>query len=156
MRNIHTKIKNRHPTEFMPSFAAVLMNNKIFQFTINRNNFVQMRNFKKSASLYEATRKLWKIRIMLEKGYSEESAGWMAERIENLIDHIQYGHAVVAYHRQDGTFRLAKATLMPYEEKFGKKYDITKVSGTLVYWDVEQQAWRNFMLENFLEWRPVC
>ena len=25
-----------------------------------------------------------------------------------------------------------------------------------IFWDVEQQAWRNFQLENFLEWRPIC
>ena len=36
-----------------------------------------------------------------------------ARRIESLIDHMQYGHALIAYHKQDGTFRLAKATLLP-------------------------------------------
>ena len=50
---------------------------------------------------------------MLEKNYTETCATWMARRIESLIDHMQYGHALIAYHKQDGTFRLAKATLLP-------------------------------------------
>lgn len=110
---------------------------------------------KKNASLHEALKVSWKIRIMQEKDYSENCATWMADRIESLIDHMQYGYALVAYHRQDGTFRLAKATLIPYETMFRREYDMLRVTGAIVYWDVEQQAWRNFQLENFLEWRPV-
>lgn len=110
---------------------------------------------KKAVSLNEAMKNLWKIRIMLEKEFSETCAQWMAGRIADLIDHMQYGHALIAYHKQDGTFRLAKATLLPYEAEFHRKYEITRVTGTIVFWDVEQQAWRNFQLENFLEWRPV-
>lgn len=45
---------------------------------------------KKAASLHEALRNLWKIRIMLEKGHSEECAEWMTGRIESLLDHMQY------------------------------------------------------------------
>ena len=56
-------------------------------------------NRKKPASLHEAIRNLWKIRIMLEKNYTENCATWMAKRIESLIDHMQYGHALIAYHR---------------------------------------------------------
>lgn len=110
---------------------------------------------KKDASLHEALKSLWKIRIMMEKNYSENCARWMVERIEDLIDHMQYGYALVAYHRQDGTFKLVKATLIPYETKFRRKYDIQRITGTIVYWDVDLQAWRNFELENFLEWRPI-
>ena len=65
-----------------------------------------MRKSTKNASLHEALRNLWKIRIMLEKNYTETCATWMARRIESLIDHMQYGHALIAYHKQDGTFRL--------------------------------------------------
>lgn len=110
---------------------------------------------KKAVSLNEAMKNLWKIRIMLEKEFSETCAQWMAGRIADLIDHMQYGHALIAYHKQDGTFRLAKATLLPYEAEFHRKYEIARVTGNIVFWDVEQQAWRNFKLENFLEWRPV-
>ena len=114
------------------------------------------RFFKKNASLHEALRKLWKIRIMLEKGYTQTCAEWMAERIESLIDHMQYGHALIAFYKQDGTFKLVKATLIHYENEFHRNYEITRVTGTIIFWDVEQQAWRNFQLENFLEWRPIC
>ena len=79
-----------------------------------------MRKSTKNASLHEALRNLWKIRIMLEKNYTETCATWMAQRIESLIDHMQYGHALIAYHKQDGTFRLAKATLLPYKADFRK------------------------------------
>lgn len=115
-----------------------------------------MKKLKKSASLHEALRNLWKTRIMIEKEYTETCTTWMAERIEDLIDHMQYGYALIAYYKQDGTFKLVKATLIPYEAEFRRAYDIVRVTSTLVYWDVEQQAWRSFQLVNFLEWRPVC
>ena len=38
------------------------------------------------------------------KGYTQTCAEWMAERIESLIDHMQYGHALIAFYKQDGTF----------------------------------------------------
>ncbi len=74
----------------------------------------------------------------------------------SLIDHMQYGHALIAYHKQDGTFRLAKATLLPYKADFRRDYDITRVTSTIAFWDVEPQAWKTFQLENFLEWSPIC
>lgn len=61
-----------------------------------------MRKLTKHAPLHEALRNLWKIRIMLEKSYTETCATWMAQRIESLIDHMQYGHALIAYHTQAG------------------------------------------------------
>lgn len=97
-----------------------------------------------------------KFRIMLEKECTESCAEWMTDRIESLIDHIQYGHALIAYKRQDGRFCLAKATLIYYERTFGKTPGLKQIKGgTLIYWDVEAQGWRNLMVENFLEWRPV-
>ena len=93
-----------------------------------------MRKLKKPASIYEALRKKWKIRIMLEKAYTEDAALWMTDRIESLISHMQYGYALVAYYKQD---------------------DIHHIEGHIIYWDVELQAWRSFQLENFLEWRPI-
>ena len=47
-----------------------------------------MRKLKKPASIYEALRKKWKIRIMLEKAYTEDAALWMTDRIESLISHM--------------------------------------------------------------------
>ena len=32
----------------------------------------------------------------------------------------------IAYHKQDGTFRLTKATLLPYKADFRRDYDITR------------------------------
>ena len=65
-----------------------------------------MKKRKKQASLHEALKKRWKIRIMLEKSYTEDAAQWMTDRIESLIDYMQYGYALVAYYKQDGTFRV--------------------------------------------------
>ena len=114
-----------------------------------------MKKRKKQASLHEVLKKKWEIRIMLEKDYTEDAALWMADRIESLIDYMQYGYALIAYYKQDGTFQFVKATLLPYEGYFHQEYDIQRIEGHIVYWDVELQAWRSFQLENFLEWRPV-
>ena len=115
-----------------------------------------MKKLTKPASLHEALRELWKVQIILKKGYTESCASWMAQRIESLIDHMQYGYVLVAYYKQDGTFKLVKATLIPYEAGFRRKYEIARVTSTLVFWDVEQQAWRSFQLANFLELKPIC
>jgi len=114
-----------------------------------------MRKMRRPASLHEALKKKWRIRIMIEKEYTENAAQWMTERIENLLDYMQYGYVLIAYHKQDGTFQLVKATLLPYENHFHRKYDVQRIEGHIVYWDVDLQAWRSFQLENFLEWRPV-
>lgn len=114
-----------------------------------------MKKQKRTASLHEALKQKWKLRIMLEKDYTEKAATWMTERIESLIDYMQYGNALVAYRKQDGTFKFVKATLLPYESMFRLKYDIRRIEGHVVYWDVDIQAWRSFQLENFMEWRPI-
>ena len=115
-----------------------------------------MKKQKRQVSQSEAMKARWKRRIVMEKSYPEGTAQWMAERLEALIEYMQYGHAAVAYMKQDGTFKLVKATLIHYENEFHRNYEITRVTGTIIFWDVEQQAWRNFQLENFLEWRPIC
>ena len=107
----------------------------------------------KKASGREALKRRWAIRIRLEKNYSENSAVWMAGRLESLLDYMQYGQAAVAYRRQNGEFRLVRATLLPYEHAFGRQYDLRRVKGAVVYWDLERQAWDSFLLENFLEWK---
>lgn len=91
----------------------------------------------------------------LRKGYIESCAEWMAERLEALLDHMQYGHAAVAYRKQNGSFQLAKATLIYYEAEFHREYDPTEVEGAVVYWNVDEQRWTTFQVENFMEWRPV-
>lgn len=51
---------------------------------------------------------------------------------------------------------MVKATLMPYESFFHRFYEMERIESTVVYWDVESQAWRSFQLENLLDWSPVC
>ena len=110
----------------------------------------------KSAPLYGASVEKWKKRFITEKEYSEECAEYLALRLVSLIDHMLYGYALIAFHKQDATFQLAKATLISYEGFFHRPYEMQRVESTVVYWDVELQAWRSFQLENLLEWRPVC
>ncbi len=52
-----------------------------------------MKQKKRPASQTEAMKLRWKKRIVFEKGYTEMCAEWMAERLEALTDHLQYGHA---------------------------------------------------------------
>ena len=82
-----------------------------------------MKPKKRPASQTEAMKLRWKKRIVFEKGYTEMCAEWMAERLEALTDHLQYGHAAIAYQKQNGDFKLVKATLIYYEAEFHKKYD---------------------------------
>ena len=56
-----------------------------------------MKQKKRPASQTEAMKLRWKKRIVFEKGYTEMCAEWMAERLEALTDHLQYGHAAIAY-----------------------------------------------------------
>ena len=114
-----------------------------------------MKKLKSPASQSEAMKLRWKKRIVFEKGYTESCAEWMVERLEALLDHMQYGHATVAYRKQNGSFQLVKATLIYYEAEFRKKYDPAEVEGAVVYWNVDEQRWTTFQVENFMEWRPV-
>lgn len=114
-----------------------------------------MKKQKETASQSEAMKKRWKRRIVLEKDYTPECASWMAQRLERLLDYMQYGHAAIAYRKQDGTFCLVTGTLVYYERAFRKRHDATQITGAVLYWDVEQQAWRTFQVENFMEWKPI-
>lgn len=97
----------------------------------------------------------WKRRIVEEKGYSEIVAERIAQRIGALAEHMQYGHAIIAYYKQNGIFQMATGTLIYYPKEFKQPYDIMHMRGTFVYWNVEVQGWRTFLIENFLEWRPI-
>ena len=52
----------------------------------------------KCVSLNEALVEKWKKRFILEKGYSEELSEWLARSLAKLIDHMQYGYALIAFH----------------------------------------------------------
>lgn len=47
----------------------------------------------------ENVKRRWTRQIVQEKGYTQTTAIWMVERIEELIDWMQYGYAVIAYRR---------------------------------------------------------
>ena len=97
----------------------------------------------------------WKKRIVREKGYSETTAERIAQRVKDLAEHLQYGHAVIAFYKQDGTFQMVTATLVPYFREFHHPFDIQKIQGAFVYWNVEADGWRTFQIENFLEWKTI-
>lgn len=113
-----------------------------------------VRKRKKRISASEKTSLLWKRRIMKEKGISEKLAASQVEKLEKLIDYMQYGHALIAYYKQNEIFCLSNATLAGYEHHFHLHYDRNRVKSTVVFWDNEQEGWRTFQIENFLEWRP--
>ena len=48
---------------------------------------------------------VWKKRIVSEKGYSETIAERIAEKVKSLADYMQYGHAIIAYYRQNGSLQ---------------------------------------------------
>lgn len=114
-----------------------------------------MKKRTKSVSQAEMRKGNWERHILLEKEYTEACALWMAERLEALIDYLQYGYAAIAYRKQDGSFCLVRATLIYYEAAFKRAFDANCIRSTVVYWDVELQGWRTFRIENFLEWKPT-
>ena len=103
----------------------------------------------------EQVKKRWQKRITDNSTFSPECAQWMANRIDALLNYMQYGYALIAYRKQNGDFYLGRATLTYYEHDFKRKYDIEDLKSHIVYWDAEQQGWRTFMIENFLEWKPI-
>lgn len=98
---------------------------------------------------------LWKRLIRQEADLSDETIEWMTRRIILLTDYMQDGCALIAYHKQDGLFCMRKGTLIHYESDFHHKYDIERVQHHVLFWDVDEQGWRTFQIENFLEWRPI-
>lgn len=111
---------------------------------------------RKRNPMMERVKNRWAGQIVQEKGYTQATAGWMANRIEKLIDYMQYGHAVIAYRRaSDGEFHLVKATLIYYRYDFKREYEASRVQEAVMYWDVEERKWKRFRIENFLEWKAV-
>ena len=103
----------------------------------------------------ERVENLWKKLIRQETDLSDETIAWMTRRIRLLTEYMAYGCALIAYRKQNGEFYMARATLVYYETCFHRKYDIERIQRHVVYWDIEQQGWRTFQIENFLEWKPM-
>lgn len=112
---------------------------------------------KKKSNKKEKTlcKEVWKRRIMNEKGISEKCAEKIAIMGIELIERMQYGHALIAFRKQDGTFCLEQGTLIGYEKFFHKEYHIRKEQESILYWSVEQHAWRRFRIENLLDWKAT-
>lgn len=98
---------------------------------------------------------VWKKRIVSEKGYSESIAERIAEKVKSLADYMQYGHAIIAYYRQNGSFQLVTGTLISYSKDFHHSYDMKQIHSTFIFWCMEEKGWRTFQIENFLDWKPI-
>lgn len=66
----------------------------------------------------EACKLVWKKRITAEKGISDKCADRIIQECIKLIEHMLYGNAMIAFHKQDGTFCLERGTLVGYENSF--------------------------------------
>ena len=85
----------------------------------------------KFVSKTEKTKKLWEKRITENTTLSMESVQWMAQRINSLLEYMQYGYALIAYRKQDGSFYMGKGTLVSYESDFKKPQPTHYTSTTL-------------------------
>ena len=106
-------------------------------------------------SKLEICKLVWKKRITAEKGISDKCAERIVQEYIKLIERMLYGNAMIAFHRQDGTFCLEKGTLVGYEKFFYREYKSTARQESVVYWSTEQHAWRRFMIGNLMEWRAI-
>ena len=93
---------------------------------------------------------VWKKRIVSEKGFSEKYAERIVQKCIELIERMQYGNAMIAFYKQDGTFCMEQGTLVGYEKFFHREYQNTPRQESIVYWSTEQHAWRRFMIGNLL------
>lgn len=89
---------------------------------------------------------VWKKRIVSEKGFSEKYAERIVQKCIELIERMQYGNAMIAFYKQDGTFCMEQGTLVGYEKVFHREYQNTPRQESIVYWSTEQHAWRRFMI----------
>lgn len=106
-------------------------------------------------SKIESCKLVWKKRIVSEKGFSEKYAERIVQKCIELIERMQYGNAMIAFYKQDGTFCMEQGTLVGYEKFFHREYQNTPRQESIVYWSTEQHAWRRFMIENLLEWKAI-
>lgn len=110
---------------------------------------------KMNRSKMESCKLVWKRRIVSEKGFSEKSAERIAQRCIELIERMQYGNAMIAFYKQDGTFCMEKGTLVGYEKFFHRDFKITAIQESVIYWSEEQKGWRRFMIGNLIEWKAI-
>ena len=73
-------------------------------------------------SKLEACKLVWKKRIAAEKGISEKCAEKTVQSCIELIERMLYGNAMIAFHKQDGTFCMEQGTLVGYEKDFHREF----------------------------------
>ena len=89
------------------------------------------------------------------KGYFGKMRRKTVQSCIELIERMLYGNAMIAFHKQDGTFCMEQGTLVGYEKDFHREFKITSRQMSVVYWNMEQHAWRRFMIGNLLEWKAI-
>lgn len=113
-----------------------------------------MKNLTRTVSESEAMKRKWEKRIMQEKNYSEiPPNGWhniWKPYWTTCNTDMPSSHST----NKTGS-QIVKATLRYYEAEFHKKYNPANVEAAVVYWDIDEQGWRTFQMENFLEWRVM-
>ena len=92
----------------------------------------------------------------MEKTYCRRKGYFGKMRRKNCAKlYRAYGNAMIAFHKQDGTFCMEQGTLVGYEKDFHREFKITSRQMSVVYWSMEQHAWRRFMIGNLLEWKAI-
>ena len=94
------------------------------------------------------------VTVIAEKDL-EKCAEKTVQSCIELIERMLYGNAMIAFHKQDGTFCMEQGTLVGYEKDFHREFKITSRQMSVVYWSMEQHAWRRFMIGNLLEWKAI-
>ena len=112
-------------------------------------------NKKLDKSTISFFKSVWKRLIMAEKGISENEAEKIVKKNIEAAERMLYGHAMIAFNKQDGTFCMEQGTLIGYEKFFHRKFILTAKQESIIYWSEEQQAWRRFMIGNLLDWKPI-
>ena len=84
-----------------------------------------------------------------------EETDWAGNRLIRRNHRMDGTTNFTINRKQNGDFYMGRGPLIHYEADFHRKYDIERIQNHVVYWDIEQQGWRTFQIENFLEWKPV-
>ena len=112
-------------------------------------------NKKLDKSTISFFKSVWKRRIMAEKGISEKEAEKIVKKNIEAAERMLYGHAMIAFNKQDGTFCMEQGTLIGYEKFFHRKFILTAKQESIIYWSEEQKGWRRFMIGNLMEWKAI-
>lgn len=97
----------------------------------------------------------WLVRIRARLECSEEKGRQHLSKLLGLFNALQNGYVALSYNLKVGKPHLVSATLVYYEEWFGKPFRWEDQNGTIPYWDREAEHWNTFEVENILDWRVI-